>query len=310
MSEEIYQAIKEQEQKEAPIQEANDKGEFDKQEWAKNKKAERDAVYELVNETATRIQNDPEALQGYLDVMARFPKGTPTNTLLIFAQRPDATRIADYGTWKGRHEYVKDFDNPIHLFKAGDEYTRDDGSIGTHFNVVHFYDESQTKARHIEPRYPAPVELLRSLINTSPVPIKAVESIAEARQGAYYDAVKGEIYVSEGLGETELFRELVIESAHAEIALSGDNLLRDNNNEAAHLTAYVLARRYGVRDAAVMPLVEKAAEDKPLTETKAELARIRNVSKAITDRMDAELEKSRPKKNAQRQVERGDRNGR
>ena len=55
--------------------------------------------------TAVEALASSEAWAAMLRVAARFPTYSPSNVLLIGMQRPDATKVAGFGTWKavGRH---------------------------------------------------------------------------------------------------------------------------------------------------------------------------------------------------------------
>src|SRR2546425_4452674 len=44
--------------------------------------------------------HDPTRLKNYLAFAGRFHRYSPRNRLLIFEQRPDATRVASYVDWK------------------------------------------------------------------------------------------------------------------------------------------------------------------------------------------------------------------
>jgi hypothetical protein len=48
-----------------------------------------------------------EVLKRYLEAMGRFRKYSFTNCMLIFCQKPDATRVAGFHTWKSLGRYVK-----------------------------------------------------------------------------------------------------------------------------------------------------------------------------------------------------------
>jgi len=56
-------------------------------------------------EGAVSAIHDSKAFHAYLDTQARFHRYSWGNVLLIVAQRPDATRVAGFQTWKrlGRH---------------------------------------------------------------------------------------------------------------------------------------------------------------------------------------------------------------
>ena len=47
------------------------------------------------------------ALEAYLSVMSRFHRYSLRNQLLIFSQRPEATRVAGFNTWKKFGRFVK-----------------------------------------------------------------------------------------------------------------------------------------------------------------------------------------------------------
>ena len=80
---------------------------IDKQAWAEKKQAERQQVYELIDETADGIAKDGDLFKTALDVMARFDRYSVGNVLLIAAQMPEATKLADFDTWKQNRTYVR-----------------------------------------------------------------------------------------------------------------------------------------------------------------------------------------------------------
>src|SRR5215472_17725919 len=48
-----------------------------------------------------------EKLRGYLGAMARFHRYSWHNVMLIASQRPDATHVAGFNTWKQLGRFVK-----------------------------------------------------------------------------------------------------------------------------------------------------------------------------------------------------------
>ena len=85
-------------------------------------------------------------LQAYLDVQARFDLYSVSNAILIAAQCPEATRLADFDSWKARGMYVRRGADAITILEPGKEYQRDDGSVGVSYNVRKVFDISQTRA--------------------------------------------------------------------------------------------------------------------------------------------------------------------
>lgn len=51
-------------------------------------------------------QGESEVLRSYLTAMGKFHRYSMSNVLLIITQRPDATRVAGYQTWRKLHRQV------------------------------------------------------------------------------------------------------------------------------------------------------------------------------------------------------------
>ena len=109
---------------------------FDKEAWKERKQQERDATYALGDETALHVNADPAARDGYLEVMARFPERSALNSLLVYAQRPDATRIGTKEDWDKEHARIRKGERGFTLIERGDAYERDDGSLGNFYDAT------------------------------------------------------------------------------------------------------------------------------------------------------------------------------
>ena len=285
---------------------------YDKDEYAARKKAERDNAYARIEQATERISKDPVAFKDFLDVMARFPRYSVANTLLIFDQRPEATLLADFESWKRRGESVKKGESAIAILEPGDEYTRDDGSIGVSYNVKKVFDERQTSARHLEPRHPETRELLLALIEGSPIAIKTVAVLPEGTGSAFYDHNNNSISVIRGLDGQQLLKALTVEFAHAAIASKDDFYDRRANHETALFAAYVVAGRYGADNSGQMPALTPRTDDGSLSVVREELSRIRDAAKSVSDHMNKTLDKSRSQESAAKlkPATRGDRDAR
>jgi hypothetical protein len=306
MNDDIYQIIdrkKNQQERESKVS----VDAYDKEEYAARKKAEREDVYAHLDVATQRVSVDPVAFKDYLDVMARFPRYSATNALLVFEQMPNATRLADFDTWKGRKERIKKDASAISILKQGDEYTKDDGSIGTYYDIKKVFDERQTSARHREPRHLQTRELLVALIDTAGVEILTSETLSEG-QRALYDHEDKTIVVAEGLSEQELFGALSTELAHAYLATRDDFYERDANSDTAALASYVLCGRYGVDNSDVIPVFGAQSQELSPQEIREELSRIRDASKTISERMDKALGINRGQK-AQPETKQPNRDG-
>lgn len=101
-------------------------------------------------------QGHSETLTTYLGTMARFHNYSFGNVMLIALQKPEATHVAGFTTWKKLGRFVRKGDKGIGIL-ANLVYRskRDDGNLEAErdeqstrsvpgFKVVHVFDVSQT----------------------------------------------------------------------------------------------------------------------------------------------------------------------
>lgn len=217
----------------------------DKQAWAEKKQAERQQVYDLIDSTALDMAQNPEIFKIGLDVMARFDRYSVGNVLLITGQNPDATKLADFDTWKQNRAYVRKGEDHIKLLEPGEEFQREDGSMGVNYNVKRVFDISQTSAR----TKPAQVQhdmrlLLKAMLNNAPCPVEISEKVPDG-VGAIYNADERKVYVRQGMDGPDIFRCLAQELSHAHMDRD-DTYNRSNHAFTAYCAAYTLCSRYGV----------------------------------------------------------------
>lgn len=175
--------------------------------------------------------NDSKDYQNYLKVMARFPRYSMRNTMLIYSQMPDATLVAGYGTWKTAfHRHVRKGEKGIRIFapysyvkKEQDEQT---GQIVKKtlkgFRPVFVFDFSQTEGKPLPDPY-KPVMLEGDLTNLESLS-GALEDLTgyqilflplgeEVKGSCSYE--KKLIKVSELLSPLHAFKTILHETAHA-----------------------------------------------------------------------------------------------
>jgi antirestriction protein ArdC len=90
-----------------------------------------------------------QTLRDYLAVMARFPRYSFRNQLLIASQRPDATRVAGFQAWRQLGRWVKRGEKGIAIvaplpLRRAEPADGDDGDVLLAFKAVHVFDVSQT----------------------------------------------------------------------------------------------------------------------------------------------------------------------
>ena len=171
-------------------------------------------------------QGRSETLQRILAVAARFPRYSFRNVMLIALQKPDATQVAGFHTWKSLGRYVAKGETGIGIFAplvgrkkdhAAEEPRRDaDDETVFGFRIVHVFDVSQTEGDALpefvkvngEPtdQLPALEQLIRNngiKLEYGPVP-----------GGAEGMSCNGKILIHPSLAPAEQFSVLVHEFAH------------------------------------------------------------------------------------------------
>lgn len=265
---------------------------FDKDAWAERKQAERQAVYDLADTTAADVCADSEKFHAYLDTQAHFDRYSVTNVLLIMAQMPTATQIKDFEAWKAAGASIKRQQKGFSILEPGNEYRREDGTIGTSYNVKKVFDISQTTARvKIQPAVSTDERLLlKALIHHPPVPIQTVDELPGG-VGALYDYEQQVIFVRRGMGAADIFRSVSMELAHAEIATTDKSYTREGTAFTAYCASYLLCKKYGVdvRDYDFSALPDSLRESDTQSQ-RAALTEIRDTAANISARMSRALD--------------------
>ena len=178
-------------------------------------------------------------------MQARFDLYSVSNAILIAAQCPEATKLADFDTWKADGVYVKRGQDAITILEPGKEYKKDDGSRGVSYNVKKVFDISQTRAE----QRPAPAVarderlLLKALMNNAPCRFSISNKLPEGLNVAYYPQ-DNTIYVRQGLDAPTIFRGLAQELARAHMDRGG--IACESPDFTAYSVSYMLCKRNGV----------------------------------------------------------------
>lgn len=264
----------------------------DKQAWAEKKQAERQQVYDLIDSTALDMAQNPEIFKIGLDVMARFDRYSVGNVLLITGQNPDATKLADFDTWKQNRTYVRKGEDHIKLLEPGEEFRREDGSMGVNYNVKRVFDISQTSAR----TKPAQVQydmrlLLKAMLNNAPCPVEISEKVPDG-VGAIYNDQERKVYVRQGMDGPDIFRCLAQELSHAHMDRD-DSYTRSNHAFTAYCAAYTLCSRYGVDTKSFsFKTIPETIGAMEAQDVRNELAKVRDCANQITMDMSKVLDKA------------------
>ncbi|MBQ9825938.1 MAG: hypothetical protein IJM61_01990 [Firmicutes bacterium] len=268
---------------------------FDVEEWAANKKAEREQAYSLIAAMAKSVATHGDKLKSYLDVQSRFNKYSVGNALLITSQMPNATRLADYKTWKDAGVHVKKGETGIVVLEPGKEYTRADGSTGVSYNSKRVFDISQTDSE----KHPGSVEkydmrfLIKMLINDAPcrLLIDGQDKVPEDKR-AFYDSETKTIFARSDEDPDLIFKDIARELALAHLDREKQDVL--DRDLIADCTAYMLCKRFNLSlewfDYDPLPENFRTADDK---EVRKQLGIMRDTANTILSDMQRGMEKQK-----------------
>ena len=233
----------------APQKQKSQKERPKRQWWQVKEEKHRKEAYATLDKIFGEFSEGTGSMEAYLDVQSRFPFHSARNALLIEAKCPHAERIHDEKGWKDMGVTVLEEEKrlPIIILEPGKAYRREDGSVGQNFYAKEVYDISQTTARdEAQPQVSYDDRLLlKGLIASSPVPIRAVDELPQGR-GAVYDPEQNAILVKKGMDAPDIFRCVSLEAANVQLAQSHEGYSREAEGYKAYAVSYMLCQRYGV----------------------------------------------------------------
>ncbi|WP_089612022.1 ArdC-like ssDNA-binding domain-containing protein [Dehalobacterium formicoaceticum] len=272
---------------------------FDKEAWAQKKQEQREVVYTMIDETATAMARDGDTFQKYLDVQSRFDRYSVSNALLILVQRPNATVIKDFDTWKDQGAYIRKKESGFYIIEPGEEYQRQDGSTGISYNPKKMFDISQTgnSRKRETPIYPDERTRIKALLTHAPVPVRISDTLPSGVNALYQPDTR-EIQIRRGLDANHIFRALAQELAQAEMDKGNGSYNRSEYGFHAYCASYMLCKQYGVETNGFYHFegVPQRLETLEPQEIRAELTTIKEAAGEISGRMNRMLNQQRQQK--------------
>ena len=229
---------------------------------------------------------DSDRFKEYLQVMSKFHNYSFNNTLLIAMQKPDATLVAGYNSWKnlfGRqvargakgikvlapspYKIKKEIDKidpktqkPV-TDKNGKPVKEETEITVPAFKVVSVFDVSQTEGKELPSigvdELTGDVEQYNDFFKaaelSAPVPV-GFEKIAGGAKG-YYSHTDKRIAINEGMSELQNLKTLIHETAHAKLhdidlnappEKQADRPDRRTREVQAESIAYAVCQHYGL----------------------------------------------------------------
>ena len=222
-----------------------------------------DALQQITSDaldTLVRLldQGHSEQLTALLKTMARFHQYSWHNVCLIASQRPTATRVAGFQTWRSLKRYVRKGEKGIAILapivarrdREGDvDHTR----VVVGFRAAYVFDVEQTDGEPLpatshasgDPR--DKTALLKAAIQHQGIALAYVDDL----DGALGTSAGGQIQILNGLSPAVEFTTVVHEFAHELLHRGADRPASRNTRELeAEAVAFVVGTGAGIDTAA------------------------------------------------------------
>ena len=305
---------------------------------------------ERVAELTERLENGVKELYAsdnyaqYITAMAKFHHYSFGNALLILFQRPQATQVAGYNTWKQLGRQVKRGEKGIMIlapcnFRASLEREKIDPLTGqallgpdgkpltekvkispNRFKIAHVFDLSQTEGRELPQIGVSELTgdvadytgIYNRLTALSPLPV-VQEDFQRSAKG-YTSFTENRIVVKPGMSQVQTIKTLVHEIAHAKLHKPDDILdvprpdERRRKEVEAESIAYVVCQHFGI-DTTDYSLAYVAgwSKGRELTELKGSLNIIHATAGEIIDAISPPPAPERTLEQARNPQQRGNR---
>ena len=267
-----------------------------KEEYAEKMKAEKEAVYQMADDTAKAIVSDPEKFKAFLDTQSRLDRYSAVNALLIFKQLPEASQLKNFDDWSKDNVKIQKGAKSISILEPV-EYAKRDGTTGISYNVKKVFDVSQTNGK----RPPAPTvnrdpkALITVMLDSSPVEVEATNELPYPNMAAFYNNEEQTLYVKRDVGDSVAVAQCVAqELGHAQLSINSDSYSRADMGFQAVCIGYMLCKKYGVdtQNFAINRIPEKLSGKEP-KDIRYELSKTRNAMADIHSRVSDELYKKK-----------------
>lgn len=263
-----------------------------KEEYAEKKRAEKEKVYQMIDNAAREIVSAPEKFKNFLDTQSRMDRYSAANALLIYSQYPQATQLKDFDDWGKDNVKITKGAKSISILEPV-EYTRADGSPGISYNVKKVFDVTQTNGRKA-PAVSAnrdPKALITTMLDVSPVEVAATDELPYPNMAAFYNNEKQTLYVKRNVGDSVAVAQCVAqELGHAQLSINSESYSRRDMGFQAVCIGYMICKKYGVdiQNFAINRIPEGLASKEP-KEIRAELSKTRNAMAEIHNHISDEM---------------------
>lgn len=256
------------------------------------------------NEIFTTIEQgiqsvyDSEHYRDYLETLSRFPSYSLNNCILIARQKPEATFVAGYQTWKKKFSRnVRKGEKGIRILapirQKKQEEEKEEPKTILRFRVISVFDISQTEGEPLPTSLVSMLdssvedyeEFLEALELASPVPVR-FQAMHSAANG-YFDARERVIYLKQGMPQLQTIKTLLHECAHALMHSEAEDMSRAAMEVEAESVAYTVCRHYGLDTGSYsFGYLAAYSSSRELPELRASMERIHTASSVLIRNID------------------------
>lgn len=295
--------------------------------WIESRDKRADELHQITDKLEKGVKDvfQSDKYKQFLNVMAKFPRYSVNNIMLIMMQRPDAQLCQSFTGWKQMGRYVKKGEKGISIlapapykiereqtkldekgrpvFDADGEPVKEKVEVTIRaFKVVKTFDLSQTDGKELPTIGPSELvgniegypKLLQALQEISPVPV-SFELIDGDAKGFYHLEDK-KIVVQDGMSEVQTIKTLLHEMAHQKLhdkdnVPEAKDISRNGKEVEAESVAYVVCQHYGINTSDYsFSYVAGWTEGKETPELKASLDKIRQTASEFIYQIDQKME--------------------
>ena len=220
-------------------------GVYDPDEYRERKQAERQELFELLNEATKEAVSSDEAFNQYIRLQGRL-NYTVSNSLLVFMQKPDAAELREFDDWKERGANIRKNSKSIKILEPYTARTRD-GEVFTGFQAKRVLDISQTNALPAKRREVSDKVKFFAIMGISKAKVEAVETHTFG-EDVFYDSQQNTIYIRKGLDRENFLKGLIAVEVQAAVFEQHGAENPEIQNFQAACGAYLIQREYGLAD--------------------------------------------------------------
>lgn len=296
-------------------------------EWLESRDKRADELQQITDKLEKGVVEvfQSDKYKQFLNTMAKFPRYSVNNSLLIMMQRPDAQLCQSFTGWKQMGRYVKKGEKGISIlapapykiekeqtklddkgkpvFDADGEPVKEKVEVTIRaFKVVKTFDLAQTDGKELPTIGPSELvgsiegypKILQALQDISPVPV-SFEMIGGEAKGFYHLEDK-KIVVQDGMSEVQTIKTLLHEMAHQKLhdkdaVPEAKDITRSGKEVEAESVAYVVCQHYGINTSDYsFSYVAGWSEGKETPELKASLDKIRQTASDFIYQIDQRME--------------------